>query len=196
MKQFNGPESTATNRGIALLIAIILTAVFTSIAAAITTFVYKENVLSQTGRASSQAFFAADTALECAIFNDLDQNIFFEEIYSTRPSPTINVQCTSSGAAVDFVKVPNDQPQLFANCDQYKGSPAPFANCYTAMVPISASTQSRVTFLTYRNLNSANQYVIITSRGQTVAGRSVERALKYEYCFRPDGTACPQGATS
>lgn len=59
-----------THKGFALLIAIVLSAIAAAVTVALTTLAYKSLILSASARDSQYAFYAADTALECALYGD------------------------------------------------------------------------------------------------------------------------------
>ena len=63
-------------RGFTLLIAVVLTAVLLSVGFALLDIAYKQIVLSSTARNSQYAFYAADSAMECALFWDQQHNAF------------------------------------------------------------------------------------------------------------------------
>lgn len=59
-----------TKNGMALLIAVLVSAIVISIGAAIFSIVQKQTILSSLSRDSQFAFYAADTAAECALYWD------------------------------------------------------------------------------------------------------------------------------
>lgn len=61
---------THPTRGFTLLIAIIITAVILSVALALLDISYKQVILASSARQSVYAFYAADSALECALYWD------------------------------------------------------------------------------------------------------------------------------
>lgn len=61
-------EQVTTKRGFALLVAALVSGLFLAIGAVIFQIAYIELVLSQTGRDSQFAFYAADTGAECALY--------------------------------------------------------------------------------------------------------------------------------
>ncbi len=63
--------SFAENRGFTLLLAALVAAIVLSLASSIFTVAQKQLVLSSIGRDSQFAFYAADTAAECALYWDL-----------------------------------------------------------------------------------------------------------------------------
>lgn len=66
--------SNITQRGFALFIAVILSSVAAVVTLALTSLAYKSLILSSTARESQYAFYAADTALECALYWDAGKN--------------------------------------------------------------------------------------------------------------------------
>lgn len=79
----------ASPRGFALLVAIILSAIAAAVTISLTTLAYKGLLLSSTARESQYAFYAADSAVECALYWDNSAHTAFA--YTTTPSsPTIN----------------------------------------------------------------------------------------------------------
>ena len=67
---------THSPRGFTLLIAVILTSVLLSVGLALLDISYKQVVLSSTARQSQYAFYAADSAIECALYWDQKVNTF------------------------------------------------------------------------------------------------------------------------
>ncbi len=76
---------TNPQRGFTLLIAVILTSVLLSVGLALLDVAYKQVTLSSTARQSQTAFYAADSALECALYWDQQHNAFSY----TAPAATI-----------------------------------------------------------------------------------------------------------
>jgi len=66
----------ASPRGFALLIAVVLTSVLLSVGLALLDIAYKQITLSSTARQSQYAFYAADSALECALYWDQQEAAF------------------------------------------------------------------------------------------------------------------------
>lgn len=75
-----------TSRGFTLLVAVILTSVMLSIGLSLAVLSYKDVVLSSSAKASAYAFYAADSALECAMYADQKQNAFDYTI----PNPSMS----------------------------------------------------------------------------------------------------------
>jgi hypothetical protein len=77
-----------SQRGIALLIAALISAVVISIGAAIFSIVQKQLTLSSVARESQFAFYTADTGAECALYWDTRFSYF-----SSTTTPPTNAIC-------------------------------------------------------------------------------------------------------
>ncbi len=64
------------SRGFALLISVIFMSVMLSIGLALGSLGYKQQTLSSSAIRSQYAFYAADSALECALYADQQQGLF------------------------------------------------------------------------------------------------------------------------
>lgn len=64
------------HRGFTLLVAMILTSVLLSVGLALLDIALKQVTLSSTARQSQYAFYAADSAMECALYWDQRMNVF------------------------------------------------------------------------------------------------------------------------
>lgn len=82
-------------RGFALLIAIIFMSVMLSFGLALGSLGYKQQVLASSAIGSQYAFYAADAALECALYADQQQNLFEYSTHgaSTPPNLITTVAC-------------------------------------------------------------------------------------------------------
>lgn len=81
-----------TQRGFALLIAVILTSVVLALGEALLDVAYKQVLLSSSAKNSQYAFYNADSALECALYWDQKLNAFD---YTT-PLPSGSITCNSA----------------------------------------------------------------------------------------------------
>lgn len=87
-------------RGFALLIAIIFMSVMLSLGLALSSVSYKQAVLASGAIASQYAFYAADAALECALFADQRRNLFDYASHATsHPDLITSVTCSGMTAA-------------------------------------------------------------------------------------------------
>mgnify|MGYP001603957773 CR=1 FL=1 len=81
-------------RGFALLIAVIFMSVMLTFGLALSSLAYKQQILTSTSIESQYAFYAADAALECALYADQQQNLF--EYTSNMSSPAPVMTCDGS----------------------------------------------------------------------------------------------------
>ena len=63
-------------QGFALLVAVIFMSVMLTFGVTLGSLAYKQQVLASTAVESQYAFYAADAALECALYADQQQNLF------------------------------------------------------------------------------------------------------------------------
>ncbi len=77
-------------RGFVILIAVLVSSLMISLGAFIANIAVKELQLSSSGRDSQTAFYAADSGLECALYQDLRVQSF--QSTSTVPGPA-SVYC-------------------------------------------------------------------------------------------------------
>ena len=75
-------------RAFTLLLAVLIASVLIALGSAIFDIVSKEITLSSSGRESQFSFYAADTGIECALYWDLNSNVF-----STTTVPASQVTC-------------------------------------------------------------------------------------------------------
>ncbi|MBU6388706.1 hypothetical protein KGQ72_02455 [Patescibacteria group bacterium] len=83
-----------TQRGFALLIAVIFMSVMLSFGLALGSLGYKQQVLASSAIESQYAFYAADAALECALYADQQLNLFV--LPATQPSSAPPIPCDGS----------------------------------------------------------------------------------------------------
>src|SRR5580658_7382511 len=77
-----------TQRGFALLIAVIFMSVMLSFGLALGALAYKQEVLASSAVESQYAFYAADAGLECALYADQVQNLFAYPATDPHSPPT------------------------------------------------------------------------------------------------------------
>lgn len=80
---------TRPQRGFTLLIAIILSSVTLALGMALLDIAYKQIVLATSAKQSQYAFYNADSALECALYWDQQQNAF------DYTSPASSITCAT-----------------------------------------------------------------------------------------------------
>lgn len=84
------------NKGFAILFAVTLSAILLSIALGVTEIAYKQLKFSTSAKSTNDAFFAADTGMECALFHDKST------IRAFRPDVVIEIECASQDIMVDY----------------------------------------------------------------------------------------------
>ena len=77
-----------SQKGFALLVAVIFMTVMLTLGLSLGSLAYKQQVLASSAIESQSAFYAADTALECALYFDQQNNAF---AFSLSPNgPTLS----------------------------------------------------------------------------------------------------------
>ena len=87
-----------SRRGFALLMALIFMSVMLSIGLTLGSLAYKQQVLASSAIESQYAFYAADSALECALYADQQQNLFAYPP-SVTPAPLMSCDATAPVSA-------------------------------------------------------------------------------------------------
>jgi Tfp pilus assembly protein PilX len=85
-------------RGFTLLVALIFTSVVLAVGLALLDITYKQVILSSTARQSEYAFYAADSAMECALYadNKLDDFDYGSEPVSNTDAGSITCEGQSN----------------------------------------------------------------------------------------------------
>lgn len=83
-----------TRRGFALFISVIFMSVMLSFGLALSALGYKQQVLASSAIESQYAFYAADAALECALYADQQLNLF--KYTSVEPSSAPAMTCDNA----------------------------------------------------------------------------------------------------
>jgi hypothetical protein len=85
-----------TQQGFALLISVIFMSVMLTFGLALASLAYKQQILASNAIESQYAFYAADAALECALYADQQLNIFVYQ--SPQPASAPIIQCDGINA--------------------------------------------------------------------------------------------------
>jgi Tfp pilus assembly protein PilX len=80
-------------RGFTLLVSVIFSTVVLSVGLALADVAYKQVILASNARQSEYAFYAADAALECALYADQKQNVFYYNFSGSMGNPALNIVC-------------------------------------------------------------------------------------------------------
>lgn len=83
-------------RGFALLIAVIFMSAMLTFGLALGSLGYKQQVLASSAIQSQYAFYAADSALECALYADQQLNLFAHVPPGSPPVPAPTMVCDNS----------------------------------------------------------------------------------------------------
>ncbi len=98
-----------SQRGFTLLIAVIFMSVMLSFGLALGSLGYKQQVLASGAIESQYAFYVADTALECTLYADQQQDLFSYVKYDGKPK-----SLTCDGNTVAVVQLPPSVAQLIS----------------------------------------------------------------------------------
>lgn len=146
-------------RGFTLLIAVVLAAVVLAIGMALLDIAYKQVSLASTAKNSQFAFYAADAALECALYYDQKLAHFPRFPSTAQPAP---IYCTGQSITVN--------PPTAANGLTTTTFTIPCAGGNNAFVQVSKSAAGNTTIYAY-GYNLCN----------TADPRRIERGLKVIY---------------
>ncbi len=167
----NSPDNSKS--GFVILIAVLVASLMISLGAFIASIAVKELSLSASGRDSHLAFYAADAAIECALYQDLHVSVFAAS--SSAPGPA-TLNCNSSSTAVVFRAGLSDADTGVSEFDvSFPESPAddPEFSPYA------------IVRITKDQIGTVNDETKIESRGYNVkstdVSRRVERALEVTY---------------
>jgi len=87
------------NRGFVILFAVTLSALILAIALGVSDIAYKELKFSTNARDANDAFFAANTGAECALFYETSGNKIFQE----PPDPTTPTPYSCNGEDFELI---------------------------------------------------------------------------------------------
>lgn len=152
---------TKQPKGVALLIAILLATVSLLLGISLLDIAYKQVVLASTAKNSYLSFYAADTALECALYWDQAVNEFAYSDSATSGTITCNNTSVTYTAS-------------------RSGSGASAVRISRFNMPCSNSTTAAVTVYKYASASTtiyANGY----NNCSTTDGRRIERSLRASY---------------
>lgn len=90
-------------RGITLLIAIIFASVVLTVSLALLDISYKQVILASSAKQSQNAFYSADSAMECALYWDQQQNAFS---YTASPLLTSGISCVNQEGTSKAIAFP------------------------------------------------------------------------------------------
>jgi Tfp pilus assembly protein PilX len=88
--------------GFALLVAVIFMSVVLTIGLALGSLGYKQQILASGAIESQYAFYAADAALECALYADQQQNAFDYASHNAGTPPSATPCDNASGTTLNY----------------------------------------------------------------------------------------------
>ncbi len=96
-------KKSKKSRGFALFIAVVFMSVMLTMGLELGSLGYKQEILASDAIRSQNAFYVADTALECALYADQQKDIFDYTTHSSGPPALItSVICNDVGAATQL----------------------------------------------------------------------------------------------
>lgn len=159
-KTFN--PALSAQGGFTLFVAIVITGVLLLVAAGIVNLAVKQSQISNSGRESQLAFYAADTGMECVLFWDVKNPSGERSAFATSSTSVISCnqdaenpgnQWTVGGASVSVIETITFLPE---------------PSCAKVTVTKNANGKTLVESLGYNTCDSLNP-------------RRVERAVRADY---------------
>ncbi len=161
-------------RGITLLVAVVLSSVMLSVALSLLDISYKQVLLSSSSRQSQYAFYAADSALECALYWDQKMGAFD---FSASSYLTSGLSCSNAGIpqTITIWSAPNiDNAPNSSSADSTTRTTTFFISCP------GGGTAGKVTIVKV-NSGTTSLYATGYSTCSATDPRRIERGLKVRY---------------
>jgi Tfp pilus assembly protein PilX len=164
MNIFSLQTNIRSQTGFALLYAVIVIAVLSSLGSVLANLLVRESRLSATSRQSSRAYYSADAGQECALYWDLQRNHFPAPPKS--PGNPNSITCSDESGISISTKDPNNDK------NEYRFSIS--SNTYDICTGTTTVTKER---------DSGRLITQIESLGNNTCGSNVEvqRALRTTY---------------
>lgn len=164
MRPLNKNNIHNETKGIAIYVAVTITAALILVSFSVISLALKQIVISSTARDSQSAFYAADSGVECALFWDL-KNTGGSLFATSTGNQTISCNNVSS----TVTKSVNGTTGVGTSTFSYSFSPDPY--CVTVWVTKSYTGSTIMTNIEARGYNSCS----------TTNQRRVERAIRANY---------------
>lgn len=164
MRSINKNNIQTGNKGIAIYVAVTITAALILVSFSVISLALKQIVISSTARDSQSAFYAADSGVECALFWDL-KNTGGSLFATSTGNQTIS--CNNISSTV--TKSVNLSTGVGTSTFSYSFTPDPY--CVTVWVTKSYNGNTIKTNIEARGYNSCS----------TTNERRVERAIRANY---------------
>lgn len=167
-------HSKKRSRGFTLLLAALVASVVLALGSSIFSIARKQVTLSSLGRDSQFAFYAADTAAECALYWDIRFNTFGNTAPETPPSCAGQLlgETVTSGVRTAAPYTIEFELDLFVNGDGVLGTADDIGYC--GRVQVTKNTTSPFTVIHADGYSTACD-VINTST------RSLQRSVQLQY---------------
>ncbi len=150
-----------TSSGFTLFVAIVLMSTILLIATGIVNLAVKQSLISSSGLSSQQAFYAADTGMECALYWDI-HNPSGQSAFATSTGTTISCNKDASNQSNEWVVGGSEQSII----NRINFLPEPFCTIVTVTKNPDGTTQ--IESLGYNTCDSESS-------------RRVERAVRATY---------------
>lgn len=151
-----------TNRGVALFTAVVIAGALLLISTGIINLAVKQSFLTDAGRASQLAFYAADTGIECALYWDVKNPSGGQSAFSTTTGSTINCNKDANNPSNQWVVGGSSVSTI----NKITFLPDPY--CAIVTVTKNNDGSTKIEALGYNTCDVANQ-------------RRVERAIRATY---------------
>ncbi len=149
------------NKGFTLFIAIIVMSTLLLVATGIVSLTVRQTLISVTGRESQNAFYAADTGIECALYWDVQNPAGFSA-FSTSTGSTIFCNKDANNSSNEWVVGGGSTSVI----NRINFLPDPYCAIVTVTKAVDGST--KIESLGYNTCNPSNP-------------RRVERAVRVIY---------------
>jgi hypothetical protein len=168
--------------GFAMLFAVLTASLLLTIGMAIFSLSFKELAISTAARESQIAFYAADSARECALYWDVKKGAFGVCLNMGCSSRTIgisNIVCNGKSLSVPNSTTPNSTSMTY----NFNDSVSPDASFQYIIDANQNQLSPSSNFSVLKNYDGTNIVTTITALGHNVgsAGRRVERGISQTY---------------
>jgi Tfp pilus assembly protein PilX len=173
-KLFDMRDKLKDSRGFTLLIAALVSSIVLALGTSIYEIAQKELTLSSLGRDSQFAFYAADTAAECALYWDFRYSYFA----SSTPSDPAAQNPSCDGQALDATGRAGTYPYTMTSAQMNLFQDTTPAGGYCAVVSVEKSIDGSTGAL--RTIIHADGYNV-TCASIPTAPQALQRSVELHY---------------
>lgn len=162
-------------KGFTLLLAALVAAIVLALGSSIYSIAKKQVTLSSLGRDSQFAFYAADTAAECALYYDVRFSADPTRSFATStPASPWDITCDQATAQVTAVQTPSGVESTFTLTlfTKDENGNAQAGNC--AIVTVSKNTVSPYTIIHSDGFSTPCATI-------TTSARALQRTIEIQY---------------